>query len=66
MKIAVTFFGKKRRKYTYDKIFNNKKNVSIFSSHIVKLKNYEIIVMLLFGIAVIMNSKNIIYIATNI
>lgn len=71
MKIAVTFFKKKENKKIYDKILKNNKirdnkYINIASSNNIKIKNYEIIAVLIISIAIVLNSTNILYFATNI
>ena len=71
MKVAITFFRKKENKKIYDKILKNNKirdnkYINIASSNNIKIKNYEIVVVLLISICIILNSTNILYFATNI
>ena len=71
MKIAVTFFKKKENKRIYDKILRNSrkeknKYINIASSDNIKIKNYNIVAVILICIAITLNSDNILYFATNI
>lgn len=71
MKIAVTFFKKKENKRIYDKILRNSrkeknKYINIASSDNIKIKNYNIVAVILICTAITLNSDNILYFATNI
>lgn len=66
MKIAVTFFEKKREKKIYERIINNKKDISLNESQICKIKNYHILLVLLISIIIVFNNTNLICLATNI
>lgn len=66
MKIAVTFFEKKREKKIYQRILNNKKYINLNENQIFKIKNYHILIVLLIGIVVVFNNTSVICLATNI
>lgn len=66
MKIAVTFFEKKREKKIYERILNNKKYINLNENQIFKIKNYHILIVLLIGIVIVFNNTSVICLATNI
>ena len=66
MKVAITFFGKKRKKEKYKNIMKNNKYVDILNTSVIKLKNYEILLMFFIAVILVMNINSIMYIATNI
>lgn len=61
MKVAVTFFKKKRK---INKI--NKKYSHIVISNSIGIKKYEIVILLFIAIFMVLNSNNLIYLASNI
>lgn len=66
MKVAITFFRKNKERKIFNKILKKKEYVNIMNSNVIKLKNHEILLMLLLGAILVINSNNIIYLGTNI
>ena len=61
MKIAVTFFRKKRKK---QKIRNS--YISIDTSNSINIKKYEILIVLFSSIFMVLNSTELVYLGSNI
>jgi len=66
MKIAVTFFSQKREEKIYKKIRFNQKSIGLNQENLVKIKRYQILIILIISIVIAFNNSNIIYLATNI
>ncbi|MBO5477229.1 MAG: stage II sporulation protein P [Clostridia bacterium] len=67
MKIAVTFFKNKKENKIYKRISNKTTgSLNSINNQVCKIKNYQIVAVLILSIAIVMNSNNIICLATNI
>lgn len=67
MKIAVTFFEKKREKKIYERILNNTtKNIGSINTQTYKIKNYHILIIVIVSIFISINYTNMVSLATNI
>ena len=62
MKVAITFFGKKREKNKNLK----DKYINLINQKTININKYQVIIILVVGIVIAFNSNNMLYLATNI
>ena len=62
MKVAITFFGKKREKNKNLK----DKYINLINQKTINIDKYQVIIILVVGIVIAFNSNNMLYLATNI